>query len=72
MNKRRLRLCRQRGWSHGSNVPEARFGGQWFADQGFNVGDFIDLILEENQIIIRRTSEEESRQLVEARSKWKR
>lgn len=68
MNKRRLRLCRQRG----SDAPEVRFGGQWFANQGFNVGDFIDLILDGEQIIIRHTANDEVRQLLEARSKWKR
>lgn len=64
MGKRRLRLCRQRGWSHGDNVPEVRFGGKWFAEQGFNVGDFIDLILEGNQIVIRHTPYEEIRHLI--------
>jgi len=61
MTKRRFRLCRQRG----SNAPEARFGGQWFANQGFNVGDFIDLILDGNQIVIRHTPYEEIAHLVE-------
>jgi len=61
MTKRRFRLCRQRG----SNAPEVRFGGQWFANQGFNVGDFIDLILEKEQIIIRHTPYEEIAHLVE-------
>jgi hypothetical protein len=66
MGKRRLRLCRQRGWDYRDNVPEVRFGGKWFANQGFNVGDFIDLILDEkNQIIIRHTPDEEVAHLVE-------
>ena len=68
MIKRRLRLCRQRG----SDAPEARFGGLWFANQGFHVGDFIDLVLEGKQIIIRHTAREEVRQLLEERSKRKR
>jgi len=55
MNKRRLRLCRQRGWDYKDNVPEIRFGGKWFAEQGFNVGDYIDLVLDGKQIIIRHT-----------------
>lgn len=73
MGKRRLRLCRQRGWDYGDNVPEVRLAGKWFAKQGFNVGDYVDLILEENQIIIRHTPDEEVANLVEEpRSKRKR
>jgi hypothetical protein len=63
MSKRRLRLCRCRHYSE--RVPEARFGGKWFANQGFHVGDYIDLILERDQIIIRHTPAEEVAHLVE-------
>jgi hypothetical protein len=63
MGKRRLRICRHRQYD--GRVPEVRLGGKWFAEQGFNVGDFIDLILERNQIIIRHTPYEEIAHLVE-------
>lgn len=71
MGKRRLRICRSTHYYH-DRVPEVRLSGKWLAQQGFNVGDFIDLILEGKQIIIRHTANEEVRQLLEARSKWKR
>jgi len=64
MGKRRLRICRSTHYWD-TKVPEVRLAGKWFAKQGFNVGDFIDLILEGKQIIIRHTPYEEIRHLVE-------
>lgn len=71
MTKRRLRLCRCRHSSE--RVPEVRFGGKWFAEQGFHVGDYIDLILEGDQIIIRHTPADEIPNVVEeprVKRKW--
>jgi len=64
MGKRRLRICRNTHY-YDTGVPEVRLGGKWLAAQGFHVGDFIDLILEGKQIIIRHTPYEEIRHLVE-------
>lgn len=72
MGKRRLRICRNTHY-YDDRVPEVRLGGKWLAEQGFNVGDYIDLILEGEQIVIRHTAKEEVANLVEeARPKRKR
>jgi hypothetical protein len=64
MGKRRLRICRNTHYYY-DRVPEVRLGGKWLAEHGFNVGDFIDLILEGKQIVIRHTPYEEIRHLIE-------
>jgi len=72
MYKRRLRICRNTHY-YDHTVPEVRLGGKWLSEQGFNVGDYIDLILEGEQIIIRHTAKEEIANLVEEpRSKRRR
>lgn len=71
MGKRRLRICRNTHYY--DRVPEVRLGGRWLAEQGFNVGDYIDLILEGKQIIIRHTPDNEIPNTVEepkSKRKW--
>jgi hypothetical protein len=44
--------------SRNKHVPEMRIGGVWLEKAGFNVDDQIELIVEENQIVIRHASDE--------------
>ena len=47
------------------DVPEMRFGGVWMLKAGFSIGDHIDLIVEENQIVIRHATGDEIPNMVE-------
>jgi hypothetical protein len=60
MGKRRLKVYEKPGsYCYTSkHVPEMRFGGAWMLKAGFHIGDHIDLIVEENQIVIRPAVDE--------------
>jgi hypothetical protein len=44
--------------SRNKHIPEMRIGGVWLSKAGFNVNDQIELIVEENQIVIRHSTDE--------------
>lgn len=56
-SKRRYTVCRKPGYLD-NTTPEMRIAGKWMSSIGFHVGDHVDLILEENQIIIRPAVDE--------------
>ena len=64
MGKRTLTIYRKPSCDS-NTVPEMRIRGVWLTKLGFNVGDRIDLILEENQIIIRPAVDEQIPNMVE-------
>jgi hypothetical protein len=58
MSSRRLKVYYRPGASS-SDIPQMRIGGAWLARHGFNVGDHIELAVEEEHITIRRIAVEE-------------
>lgn len=40
------------------HIPEMRIGGVWLEKAGFNIDDQIELVVEENQIVIRHAGDE--------------
>lgn len=52
MSSRRLKVYRKPG-CESSAVPEMRIRGVWLTRIGFNVGDEIELVLQDRQIVIR-------------------
>lgn len=67
MGKRRLKVYTKPGsyQYHRMDVPEMRIGGVWLSKIGFNIGDRIDLIVEENQIVIRHAVDDEIPEMLE-------
>lgn len=63
MSNRRLKVYRKPGCD--DSVPEMRIQGVWLTRLGFNVGDHIELVLEEKQIVIRPAAEEQIPSMVE-------
>ena len=61
MSTRRMKVYEKPGsynYSSGQ-VPEMRIGGMWLSKAGFNIGDHVELAVEEDQITIRRIVAEE-------------
>jgi antitoxin component of MazEF toxin-antitoxin module len=52
MSNKRLKVYRKPGCESDA-VPEMRIRGVWLTKLGFNVGDHIELSLENKQIVIR-------------------
>lgn len=57
MESRKLKVYRKPGCLS-STVPEVRIRGVWLTKIGFNVGDEIELVLRDRQIVIRPAAEE--------------
>lgn len=56
MSTRRMKVYYRPG---AFSIPQMRFGGAWLSKLGFNIGDHIELTVEEEQITIRRITVEE-------------
>jgi hypothetical protein len=66
MGKRRYTVGRRPGYYHyDDTMPQMRISGRWMNKAGFNIGDHVDLIIEENQIIIRPAVDDEIPNMVE-------
>jgi antitoxin component of MazEF toxin-antitoxin module len=46
-------------------MPEMRISGKWLSKIGFSIGDHVELVLDEKQIIIRPASEDQIPSMVE-------
>lgn len=46
-------------------MPEMRISGRWLAKVGFDIGDHVELVVEDKRIIIRPAAEEEIPSMVE-------
>lgn len=58
---RRMKVYEKPGgytYTSSKHVPEMRIGGVWLSKVGFNVDDQIELIVEENQIVIRHAADD--------------
>ena len=53
MSKRRYTVGRRPGWQRDNTTPEVRIAGKWLSKIGFDIGDYIDLFIDNKQIIIR-------------------
>lgn len=57
MKNRKYTVGRKPGYLD-DTMPEMRISGKWLSKIGFSIGDHVELVLEEKQIIIRPASEE--------------
>jgi hypothetical protein len=58
---RRMKVYEKPGghtYTSSRQVPEMRIGGLWLSKAGFNIDDQIELVVEENQIVIRHAGDE--------------
>ena len=58
MSNRKLKVYYRPG-AYTLDVPQMRIGGKWLSKLGFNIGDHIELAVEEEHITIRRIVVEE-------------
>lgn len=65
MKNRRYTIGRKVGYYLDGTTPEMRIAGKWLTKVGFNIGDHVELVLEEKQIVIRPAVEEEIPNMVE-------
>lgn len=64
MKNRRYTVGRRPGYLD-NEMPEMRISGKWLNKIGFDIGDHVELVLEEKQIVIRPAAEEEIPSMVE-------
>ena len=48
-----------KSWNGYKQVPMLTISGNWLAQVGFNIGNIVEIITSENQLIIRKESEYE-------------
>jgi antitoxin component of MazEF toxin-antitoxin module len=64
MKNRRYTVGRRPGYLD-DTMPEMRISGKWLNKIGFDIGDQVELVLEERQIVIRPAVEEQIPNMVE-------
>jgi len=64
MKNRRYTVGRRPGYLD-DTMPEMRISGKWLNKIGFDIGDHVELVLEEKQIVIRPVVQEEIPSMVE-------
>lgn len=66
MKKRKYTVGRKPGYNrYDDTMPEMRISGRWMSKIGFNIGDHVELVLEEKQIVIRPSVDDEIPNMVE-------